>query len=356
MIARLRFLLLPFSLIYGLVIWLRNKLFDWSILKQKEFDLPVICIGNLTVGGTGKTPHTEYLIHLLHEKLNLAVLSRGYKRKTSGYFLAGADSSPEIIGDEPFQIYSRNPDIKVAVCENRVEGIERLITDFKELETILLDDAYQHRYVKPTLSILLIDSNRPVYKDFVFPAGNLREGRAGIKRANIVVVTKCAEDVNAETYNQWFKKLRLSKSQQLYFSGIEYGNLQAIFESNQNMRSIENLTAQKARILIVTGIAEPKPLIDYIKSKGLSPEIIRFADHHHFEDKDILKIKEKFNSIAGVNKVILTTEKDAVRFKHMPNFLESLKDVSYFLPISIEILNDKKNDFDNNILKVCCRK
>lgn len=346
-----RLFLFPVSLVYGLVVLIRNKLFDWNIKKSVSFDLPIFSVGNITVGGTGKTPHVEYLLEILSDKYKTAVLSRGYKRKTSGFVLASDSSTANEIGDESFQIHSKYPECSVAVCESRVEGISQLLQNKADLEVIILDDAFQHRYVKPGLSILLVDYNRPVFKDFYLPTGNLRDGFYSRKRADIIIVTKANEDVDEHNYSYWKKKLKLLNHQHLYFSNIEYGSLKPVFENINSQPIKTELEKLNSEVLLVTGIAEPKPLISHIRHLGISLETMKFSDHHSFDDADISRIQKKFQKINENDGILLTTEKDAVRFLHYPGFPENLKKHIYYIPISIKILDNKQEELDNKILQ-----
>lgn len=345
----LRKLLLPVSLLYGMVIAIRHKLFDWKIFSSTSFNIPVICVGNLTVGGTGKTPHIEYLIELLKDNVSIAMLSRGYKRKTKGYLLASKKTSPEEIGDEPFQIYRKYSDIRVAVCEKRVQGIYNLLDDKKKIQTILLDDAFQHRHVEPGMNILLIDYNRPIFNDRLLPAGNLRDLKSQMKRADIVIVSKTPKDITGIDKRLWIKQLNLYPYQKLFFSTIKYKNVVSVFNKKDPEFNLSKIKTDHGKVLLLTGIASPKPLEDYILSKGLELEKMAFPDHHNFSPNDIKSIKEKFDSIAGKKKIILTTEKDAVRLKQLKNFPKSLKDKIYYLPIKIEFLDKGNKDFDKII-------
>lgn len=345
----LRLLLLPFSFLYGIGVFLRNLAFDIKIIKSKSFQIPIISVGNLTVGGTGKTPLIESLIDMLQQDNKVAVLSRGYQRKTKGFIIAGKKATPKKIGDEPYQIYKKYDTITVAVSEKRVEGVEKLIERKKKLNVVLLDDAYQHRYIKPGLSILLIDYNRPVFKDFLLPAGNLREGFSGKKRAHIIVITKCPYEPDNETVNYWKKKLKPARSQSLFFSSISYGQPLQVFAKNLQEIPLVTFQKQNFKVLLVTGIANPQSLINYLDKEKIHFETIIFPDHHQFNHEDILKIKKKFKSIPGRKKAIFTTEKDAVRFQHIKKFPVSLKHKFFYIPISNKILNGKQNEFESLI-------
>ena len=301
--------LYPVSWIYGAVVTVRNKLFDWGFLRSKSFGVPVICIGNLSVGGTGKTPHTEYLIKLLRDNYHVAVLSRGYKRHSRGYVLATPQSTARSIGDEPYQMHTKFPSVTLAVDENRCHGIEQLLS-IKEpsIEVVLLDDAFQHRYVKPGLSILLTDYHRLFCDDTLLPAGRLRESVNGKNRAQIVIVTKCPQDIKPIDYNIITKRLNLYPYQQLYFSSFRYGNLQPVFPSaNSEIDSTVNELPLSALtntdILLVTGIASPAPILEELKMYTDQIDSLSFDDHHHFSHRDIQQIKERFGKLKGEHKL-----------------------------------------------------
>lgn len=344
----LRLLLFPISLLYGLSVLIRNKLFDWGLKSSQEFDLPLISIGNITIGGTGKTPHVEYLISLLQSRLNVAVLSRGYARKTKGFVLADDTVTPKEIGDEPFQLKNKFQECTIAVCESRVKGIKQLNAK-NSPDVILLDDAFQHRYVRPGLSILLIDFNRPVFKDFYLPTGNLREGFYSRNRADIVVVTKVPENIRNETLEKWKTKLRLNEKQALFFSSLAYGEVKPVFVNAKNTPlSLDTLTA---KILLVTGIAEPKSLLTYLDNKGCCYTLLKYPDHHNFDQADTRKILNTLEELKDENAIILTTEKDAVRLMHLNSFPEHLKGRTYFIPISVKLLQNETNNFENYILR-----
>jgi tetraacyldisaccharide 4'-kinase len=304
----IRFLLFPFAIIYDFITRMRNIFFDKGILKSSSFDLPIIAVGNLTVGGTGKTPQIEYLIRLLKSEYNVAVLSRGYKRKTKGFQLLNKNHSAEDVGDEPLQFFSKFNDINVAVDADRTNGIKELLSNVNP-EVILLDDAYQHRKVKAGFYILLTKYNDLYCNDFLLPTGNLRESRSGAKRADIVVVTKCPDHLEKNEMKLIENKLRLLPNQKLFFSKIEY---------NQSLKGEGDellLSELKTDVVLVTGIANPKSLITYLKEKEVSFTHLEYADHHHFSEQDISKIKQEQTKLQSDRKIILTTEKDYVRLK-----------------------------------------
>jgi len=271
-----RFLLFPFAILYGLITYFRNKLYDFKVFKSVEFDIPVLSVGNLSVGGTGKTPHVEYLIRLLSD-YKLATLSRGYGRKTKGYFIADKFTDAKDIGDEPMQFHQKFPEISVAVNANRVEGVTKLLKERKIPELIILDDAFQHRRINPGLQILLTPYNDLYADDYMLPTGNLREYKSGSSRADLIVVTKCPEQIPYKRVEEISRKLKIKNHQKLFFSKIVYGKV--IFGWD---RVLEFSDLHEYKILLVTGIANPAPLIDYLKSYDLVFKHINFPDHHLF--------------------------------------------------------------------------
>lgn len=342
--------LYPVSWLYGAVVGLRNKLFDWGILRSKSFNVPVICIGNIAVGGTGKTPHTEYLIKVLHQQARVAVLSRGYRRHSNGYILATAKSNALNIGDEPYQIYQKFPHIYLAVDENRCHGIEQLLAlKHPPVDVVLLDDAFQHRYVKAGLNILLTDYNRLFCDDTLLPAGRLRENAGGKNRAQVVIVTKCPKDMKPINFNIIRKRLHLYPYQQLYFSAFKYGQLQPVFPSTANTVRPLSAISQKEKILLVTGIASPQNMVSELKAYTSHIELLTFDDHHNFSNKDMLLIKERFDRLKGTQKLIITTEKDATRLVHHTALDQTLKRYVYALPIEVEILQNQQRSFNQYI-------
>ena len=297
----LRILLFPFAIIYGFITSIRNFFFNIGILKSTSFDIPVIVVGNLSVGGTGKTPQIEYLIRLLSENYKVATLSRGYKRKSEGFILANATSNSEILGDEPFQYFQKFPQIQVAVDANRTNGIQQLLAQKNPPEIILLDDAFQHRKVKASMYILLTAYNDLYADDYILPTGNLRESRSGANRAKIIIVTKCPKTISLDEKHSIKSKLKLNSDQQLFFTSISYDN--AVFSQSGQIPVAE---IQKMDKTLLAGIAKPDPFFNYLKKE--KDELLKFPDHHHFSDAEIAEIKVKAN-----NKLIVTTEKDYVR-------------------------------------------
>lgn len=345
--------LYPVALLYGAGVVLRNKLFDWGILRSKSFHVPVICIGNIAVGGTGKTPHTEYLVKLLlHRNYQVAVLSRGYKRHTRGYALSTPESNARSIGDEPYQIKSKFPDIRVAVDENRCHGIEQLLT-LKEppVGVVLLDDAYQHRYVKARLNILLTDYHRLFCDDALLPAGRLREPADGKNRAQMVIVTKCPASIKPIDFNIIAKRLNLFPYQQLFFSAFCYGKLQAVFPMAADLqaRALPSLQADE-EVLLLTGIASPATIQKELEAYTSHIDLLSFDDHHSFSARDMQLVKDRFARLKGERRLIITTEKDATRLVHHPALDEGLKPYIYALPIEVEILQNQQDIFNQHII------
>lgn len=347
--------LYPVSWLYGAVIRIRNKSFDWGFLQSKSFDAPIICIGNLAIGGTGKTPHTEYLIKLLHKKYHIAVLSRGYKRKTKGYIKATAESTAHTIGDEPYQMYAKYPSIVMAVDEDRCHGIEKLLA-LKEptVDVILLDDAFQHRYVKPGLNILLTDYNRLFCDDTLLPAGRLREPVDGKNRAQIVIVTKCPENIKPIDYNIITKRIALYPYQQLYFSSFRYGDLEPAFPDAQGIRGgngfIPLSALSNTEVVLVTGIAFPTDIKEKLDKHSAKVEMISFDDHHQFTHRDLHFIKKQFQKLNSKERLIVTTEKDISRLIMNQTLDEGLKPFIYIIPIEVEILQNLQNKFNQHII------
>lgn len=337
----LRLLLFPFSLVYGLVVIMRNWFYDTGIFESKEFDLPVIAVGNLEVGGAGKSPMTEYLIHLLKTGHKLATLSRGYGRTTKGFLIADDSATATQIGDEPAQFKHKFPEVTVAVCEKRVAGIEELKTSHN---LIILDDAYQHRAVKPGLSILLFDYKSITNPQFLLPAGNLREPFSGRWRADIIVISKCPEDISNAVQNKIANKVALLPYQQLYFSTISYVPLYNMTDNNINAEIDADTT-----VFLLTGIANPAPLLAHIKKQTLNVIHHNYPDHHSFSLKNITKLANDFNTCKAQKKLIITTEKDAQRLG-VQDLRAAVNALPVFIqPIGVKFLNDQQM-FDQTVL------
>ena len=346
-LVRINEWLLPLSWLYGKGVAVRNALFDMGILKSQRYDIPIINVGNLTVGGTGKTPHTEHLIRLLSPTYRVAILSRGYKRKSKGYVLATAESTVEDIGDEPWQMRQKFPDIYIAVDRNRRHGIERLCNDeaTRDVEVILLDDAFQHRYVHPGLNILLIDYHRMVTDDRLLPAGRLREPKESIVRANMVIVTKCPHDIKPMGYRVIEKVLGLMPCQDLYFSTFRYGRLRRLFgEGSKEMHQV----GKDCHIMLLTGIASPEQMrIDLCRyAPSITP--MSFPDHHYFTEEDVEQINQQFASLPQP-RLIITTEKDATRLRTLEGLSDLVKQNLYVLPVEVEIMRNENDNFNAKI-------
>ena len=342
-------LLYPFALLYGFGIWFRNMLFDYRIIKSREFPIPIISVGNITVGGTGKTPLIEYIIGILQDENNMATLSRGYKRKTREFILAGQDSAVSEIGDEPKQIKQKFPDINVAVDRKRVNGIQRLMDKIPDLDVILLDDAYQHRHVNPGLSILLIDFNRPIWEDRLLPAGRLREQAYERRRANIILITKCPDRLRPIERRLIVKDLKLYPFQHLFFTKLKYGDPKPVFEGTDQSVNPNDIKGSKPHILMVTGIANPRLYKKHLR--GISTRITEmvFPDHHAYSEKDILRITRVFEGLPDLDRYIFTTEKDAMRLRNFTDIEYSVQSRMFYIPVGIEFLNEDTENFSTQI-------
>jgi tetraacyldisaccharide 4'-kinase len=344
-------LLYPFSLIYGLVSALRNFLYNTEILKSQEFSIPVICVGNLSAGGTGKTPQAEYLIDLLRKEFRVALLSRGYKRKSNGFRFADDKSGVNDIGDEPLQIFFKFPEITVAVDRNRARGITTILKEKPDISVILLDDGFQHRRVTPGYSILLSDYNRLMINDALLPYGNLRESIRNINRADIILITKCPQDLSPIQRRIIVKEINKAPYQNLYFTSTVYKDPGPVFEGNETGTGLKIPPQEKdSGIVLVTGIAYPKPLLEHLKKYFTEIVHLPFSDHHKFSLKDLELITCSFSALKRAHSYIITTEKDAVRLREFTNIAENLKASMYYIPVGISFLNDDKNEFDNLIV------
>ena len=333
-----RILLLPFALLYWLGITIRNWLYDKRILESTSFGLPLICVGNLSVGGTGKSPMVEYLVANLKNKFKVATLSRGYKRKTRGYAMADEKTTALEIGDEPMQFHLKFPEVPVAVGEERILAIPELLHDRPETKVIILDDAFQHRSVKAGLNILLTDYNNLFTRDFYLPTGDLRDLKSSYKRAEIIVVTKCKKDLEEVEKQKLIKEINPLPGQQIFFTAINYSRPYHIISK------MEKGLDKKVEILLVTGIANPRPLKKLLEEHSNTYQMLQYADHHIFTIDDLKEIKQAFNKIDAGEKVILTTEKDAVR---LLKFSDEIKDLPFYVvPVRHQFLFQEENRFD----------
>lgn len=376
-----RFLLLPLSWLYGIGVWIRNILFNAEILPSTSFDMPVISVGNITVGGTGKTPHTEYLIRALSNDYQVAVLSRGYKRKSKGFVLADSTTGLADLGDEPLQMKRKFPNLIVAVDENRRRGIQKLMSPSMQpfIDVILLDDAYQHRYVNPSISILMIDYNRLIREDFLLPVGNLREPAGQMKRAQMVIVSKCPTDLTPMDVRILSTKIGVLPYQSLYFTNMKYGPIEKLVPTSEvtekkvldpkdsadvfveteaiatevpivgKLQSFEQIKEQRIPILLLTGIATPLSLESHVRLFAPEVKAMHFADHHEFSKRDARKIAQEFEIIKAAGGIILTTEKDATRIRNNP-FMQTLAPNIYYPTLEINFLEGQGRTFEQKIM------
>ncbi|MCK9413869.1 MAG: tetraacyldisaccharide 4'-kinase [Prolixibacteraceae bacterium] len=345
-----KFFLYIFSLVYGMAVNLRNTLFNLNILRTREFEVPVISVGNITVGGTGKTPHTEHLIGLLSKKFDIAVLSRGYKRKSKGFMLVEAGSTIRQSGDEPLQIKRKFPGVMVAVDENRVRGIEKILAiSEKRPDVIILDDAFQHRYVTPSINILLIDFSRMITEDTLLPYGRLREPASNRDRANIIIVTKCPREIKPIDERIITKDLHIWPYQDLFFSRIKYGEMLPLFPDKVKEKKV--CLDANTGILLLTGIANSHPLRDRLLQTTKSVVSAEYPDHYPFTLKDMEKVAGQLEAMTAEKKIIVTTEKDTLRILEIENIPETIAENLYYIPIEIRFINQTDNDFDKKIMK-----
>lgn len=338
-----RVLLLPLAILYGVFIKIRNWLFDQQYLRSARFNFPLICVGNLAVGGTGKSPMVEYLLALLHNRYKVATVSRGYKRKTKGYVLAGDATTALEIGDEPMLFHQKFPSVPVAVGEERLVAIPQLLHDHKDLQAIILDDAFQHRSVEAGYNILLTEFGNTYNHDFFLPTGDLRDDKSSAKRAQVIIVTKCPPDLSEAQRQKIMKSLRPKNHQRVFFTCIKYETPYHILDIT-NKRPITN----EDEVLLMCGIANPKPLKNYLHEQARTYYQQDYADHHIFSIDDLQEVVGQFSSIAAQHKFIITTEKDAVR---LTKFQEELKQLPFYvLPITHFFLFDEGPQFDEMIL------
>ncbi len=343
--------LLPLSWLYGLGVGLRNMAFKMNLLKSRAFDIPVIAVGNITVGGTGKTPHVEYLVRLLKDRCRVAVLSRGYKRKSQGFVLAEPDTPAKRIGDEPFQMKRKFPELTVAVDKNRCRGIDRLTAE-GDVDVVLLDDAFQHRYVQPGINILLVDYHRMIFDDCLLPAGRLREPVSAKDRADVVIVTKCPKDMKSIAYRVVSKTMQLYAYQMLFFTTLEYGALQPLFgeaAGTSGERTLEQLRPDE-HILLLTGIASPRQMRRDLQSYASHVTPLTYGDHHHFSRWDIKHINHTFAQLPEP-RLLVTTEKDAARLCSVDGLSDEVKKNMYVLPVRIRFLLDEEEKFNQYITR-----
>ncbi len=343
-----KFLLLwPMSLIYKLFTDIRNFMYENGILKSKEYDLPIISVGNISIGGTGKTPHVEYVIRMLKSDFKTAVLSRGYKRKTRGFRIVEATDDYTLCGDEPLQIKRKFEDVVVAVCENRVKGVEELRRLFPDINLIILDDAFQHRRINPGLHILLNNYNFPISDDYILPLGRLRESKHNVHRAHMLIYTNCPSNLTPIERRILNKEMNVLPYQYLFFSRVIYDDPKPVF----NARKLDYEKMKTYNILAVTGIAHSNSFIDMMKEKSKGLVHISFMDHHNFSQSDIQRIQKTYSEISGP-KAIVVTEKDAVRLISNKFLSDELKSCIYYIPIEVSLLcsEEEQQQFNNQII------
>jgi tetraacyldisaccharide 4'-kinase len=343
-------LLYPVSLLYGLITSIRNFLYDTRILPSVEFPFPVICVGNITVGGTGKTPHTEYITRLLKDYFKVAILSRGYKRKTSGFWEATSSSLVSEIGDEPMQIFRNFPDVAVTVDGNRVRGVKMILEEYPDTEVIILDDGFQHRSIKPGFSILLSDYERLISNDHMLPYGNLRESKVNMRRADMILITKSPENISPIQRRIIVKEIDKSPYQNLYFTAFNYKPPVPVFTNERAAGQPEVTSGHGSGIVLVTGIANPLPLKEYLDKSYSEIKHLSFPDHHNFDEKDLKTIASAYNELKSAQRYLFTTEKDAVRLREFTNIAEPYRSAFFYIPIGIHFLNEEKEEFDNLII------
>ncbi len=345
----LKILLTPLSLLYGLVTFIRNRLYDTNILKEKKFDAHTIGVGNLAVGGAGKTPLVEYLIRLLQkENVGIATLSRGYKRKTSGFVLATDSSTADDIGDEPL-IYKSKYKVQVAVDGNRVRGVENLLAQGTEApKVILLDDAFQHRAIKCGLSIVVSEFNHLYVHDSMLPSGTLREYQSGISRADVIVISKTPDRTTAIEMRAVLKDIHALAHQRVFFSYLKYGELYSIHNPNNKIDTLNDL--YRYRVISFAGIANAQPMVNYLKEYAAEVKHLPFPDHHQFVEKDLEDMETYYQSLPGGNKLLVTTEKDLMRLKNQQVWSLAKTMNIYVLPVEVSF-KDKEEEFNDLILK-----
>lgn len=342
-----RMLLFPFSLIYGLIVWIRNKLFDRGILSSASFNLPVIGIGNLSAGGTGKSPMVEFMLRKFSGEFPVAVLSRGYKRKTKGYALADDTSTALEIGDEPMQFHNKFPHVAVAVGEERIVAIPQLLHDRPDTRVILLDDAFQHRYIQAGTDILLTDYNNLFTRDWYLPTGDLRDCKSSYTRAHIIIVTKCPPDLSEQDRDAIIEEIGPLSHQSVFFTTIDYGMPYHLITRERAA------ITEKTEVLLVSGIADPKPLKKYLDEHTAVYYELPYSDHHIFTIDDLKEIRKKFQAIASPARMIVTTEKDAVR---LAKFSQELTDYPFYvIPIEVRFLFGQEDAFTGLISKFIAR-
>lgn len=336
-----KYLLMPFSILYGIIVWLRNRLYDSGFVSSVRFDIPLIAVGNLSVGGTGKTPHIEYLIRLLRYEYKLATMSRGYKRRTRGFILANAEANAVKIGDEPMQYFLKYPELAVSVAEDRMTGIPSLLMQRPETEVVLLDDAYQHRSVHPGLNMLITDFFSPFYEDHILPLGRLRENRSAYQRADIIIVSKCPRQLSREQADEMIRKIAPKPYQQVFFSAIRYATPYYF----QDQASAD---FQGKQVVLIAGIAKPEPLVAHVQSRAKEVHLLSYPDHHLFSARNIEEIRAAVDNWKR-DCVLLTTEKDATRLHLHKDALAEMGVPVVIQPIEVYFLFGQQEQFDAQV-------
>ncbi|HKK89689.1 MAG TPA: tetraacyldisaccharide 4'-kinase [Saprospiraceae bacterium] len=339
-----RLLLSPFSFLYGIGVGFRNLLYKKGVLRSVSFDLPIIGIGNLSTGGTGKSPHVEYLVRFLRQYLRVGVLSRGYKRRTQGVKFVERNLKVEDVGDEPLQIKIKHPDVVVTVAERRTLAIPSMISKYPALRCIVMDDSFQHRSVKPGLNIMLTTHDEPFYEDYLLPSGNLREWRDGYRRADLIVVTKCPEDLEQSRAEQMRQKINPAPNQRVFFSRYRYGKPYYLLNSRYRLQWTPGLN-----IILFCAIADTSYLEEYLLDRVDKMHVMSFPDHHYFKQNEIDDLKQRYSSMPGDKKAIITTEKDAVRLIRFSKVLHEAQLPIFVLPVQVEMMFDQDEQFRDHI-------
>ncbi len=339
-------LLWPFAILWGLGSAIRNLLYKIDFLSSAQFEIPVISIGNLSMGGSGKTPHTEYFIYHFREIFNIAILSRGYRRKTSGFRIAQSNDNYLAIGDEPRQIKAKFPGVAVAVGENRAFAIPNLLQKVPQTNLIILDDAYQHLSVKPALNVLLTPYHMPFWKDYLFPVGWLREPRKNVNRANVIVVTKCPDNLSVSDEKSIKEQFQPLEGQKMFFSKFDYLTPYQLFYPQNRQPLNTNLT-----VLLFSGIADGELLREYLESEVEEVFWVEFDDHYNYEQRDLETLKTAYGNIDTPNKLIITTEKDAVRLEPYTEWLIKEQLPIFCLPVKVSFTGSNKDEFNDLVLQ-----
>jgi tetraacyldisaccharide 4'-kinase len=342
-----RILLLPLALLYGIGVGARNLLYRVGALRSVRFDLPVISVGNLSVGGAGKSPHIEYLLRWLGQYIEVAVLSRGYGRKTMGYRAVSVIDNAEQVGDEPLQFKRKFPNVPISVGESRALGVPELVKRNPEIQCVLLDDAFQHLAVTPGLNILLTEFSRPFTRDWLLPAGRLREWRYGYRRADIIIVTKCPPDLSAQQRFEMLTELDPYPRQRIYFSRYRYGQPYDLLRPD-----VRRPLDLDTHVLLVSAIANTDYLLQHLANEAASVQTLEFEDHHYFEESDLNDMLRRYDALPQRNKIILTTEKDAVRLELHEKFLWKNQLPVFVLPVEVAFCDNDEADFQTDVKQV----